>query len=204
MSLAFDHLIPRVLEKRQSVYYRFHSFDHAHRALCDEIIDKYSYEEIDEAISNQNMETMKPDLFREIENWILQDMDFYLSEFEDELSKELSNFTLDDFRKIVSDDFILTMGAGGQSLSSCEWMQVFWKSDKVTSSEVLNENIIEYLVFADNIEHGFVDREHAMKYMREVYEDNLEYTRRIASGAFQFKFITRECDELNKFFDTWL
>lgn len=204
MSLAFSHLIPRVLERRESIYYRFHSFDHAHRALCDDIIDKYSYDEITKAVETQDVDNMDSNLYKEIENWIINDFDFYLAEFEDELSGEMNYFAFEDFKDIVSDDFILTMGPGGQALSSCEWLQVFWKSDKVTSSEYLNENVIDFLVFADAIENGFVDREHALKYMREVYEDNLEYTRRIASGAFQFKHITRECDELNKFFDTWL
>ena len=204
MSLAFDHLIPRVLEKRESVYYRFHSFDHAHRALCDEIIDKYSYEEIENAISKQDFNNMDTDLFREIENWILQDMEFYLSELSDEIDKEMSEFSFEDFSKIVTNDFILTMGGGGQALSSCEWMQVFWKSDKVTSSEYLNENIIEYLTFSDNREHAFVDEESTLKYMREVYEDNHEYMKRISLGALEFMFNTNECDHLNKFFNSWL
>lgn len=202
--LAFNHLIPRVLEKRNSIYYRFHSFDHAHRALCDEIIDKYSYEEIDKAISEQTHETIKPDLYREIENWILQDMDFYLAELSDEIDKDISEFSFEDFCEIVSNDFILTMGGGGQALSSCEWLQVFWKSDKVTNSEYLNENIIEFLTFSDNREHAFVDRESTLKYMREVYEDNHEYMKRISLGALEFMFNTHECDHLNKFFDTWL
>jgi hypothetical protein len=200
MSLAFSHLIPRVLERRESIYYRFHSFDHAHRALCDEIIDKYSYDEITKAVETQNMENMDSNLYKEIKNWIINDFDFYLAELEDELSGEMNYFSFEDFRKIISDDFILTMGMGGQCLSSCEWLQVFWRSDKSTSSEYLNENLIEYLTFADQVENGFIDREHAIKYMREVYEDNLEYVKRISLGAFEFKFITHECDHLNKFY----
>ena len=197
---AFNHLIPKVLEKRESVYYRFHSFDHAHRSLCDDIIEKYSYDEITKAVETQNLDNMDTDLYKEIQNWIINDFDFYLAEFEDELNKELSIFSFEDFREIIKDDFILTMGMGGQSLSSCEWFKVFWKSDKTTNSEYLNENIIEYLTFADQIENGFVDREHAEKYILEVYEDDIEYVKIISLGAFEFKFITHECDHLNKFY----
>lgn len=197
---AFRCLIPKVLERHDSLYYRFHSFDHAYRALTEE--SKFEYNEIKDAIRNQKLDEIKHELYVEIWDWIKEDGDFYVDQLKQELDKQMNDVSFEDFDEITNlPDFVLSCGPGGITPSEIEWVQILWNSDKREGTKYLDNDVLNFLVFSDDMQHKYVNSEFAEKSKREIFEDDIELANSIMLGALKFNFIISGSDYLNKFYN---
>ena len=197
---AFRGFISKVLDRYDSVYYRFHSFEHASRALTED--SKFDYNQISNAISSEKVEDIDFELYLAILEWIREDSEFYLDQLKQELDKVMNDISFEDFNEIVNlPDYVLSSGPGGITPSNTEWMQILWNSDKREETEYLDGNVINFLVFSYDMEHKFCVEKSTEKYKREIFEDDIELANSIMLGALKFNFITNGNDYLNKFYN---
>ena len=195
------------------MFRRVQEFDHAYKALVEELSDD-DEKLCMELVSNypDNFEEEIPESIQErVKSWILQDKLYYIEqlthiiESDENYEIEGDGISFENFRDLIMfPDFLLPMGPGGMSLSSLEWVHIFfvhdfrnpgdeiWRTPPAWGQADFEGGMMHYLRFMDMYENAFTSNESREKYILDTYMGDKNISFGICVGALEFYFVTNE------------
>ena len=225
---SISDLLPVIMKNKELLFSRFHNFEHANLALIEEV-GEGNYELVSKFLSNEdknwfnpypktwklegskendyNWETAQSRLRidNKIENWVLNDYEFYLSEFM-EIIKD-KNYTAEEFMECVdkSSMWCTIDGApGGVYYTPIQWLSVLMKHDNYSDTvaqrsadKIVDTELVDFLMFKDSYYNEDCTNEELIK--SEMFNDIFkrdDFAYDILIGAFKFNFVTYECSYL--------
>ena len=220
---SINDLLPVIMKDKELLFSRFHNFEHANAALMEEVGEE-NYEVVSNFLKNGDenwfnpypqtsklkgikenkyyWETAKSRLRvdNRIENWILEDYEFYLSEFMDIIKDK--KYTAEEFMECVdkSSMWCTIDGApGGVYYTPIQWLSVLMTHDNYSNTDKLvDTELVDFLMFKDAYYNEDCTIDEVIK--SEMFDDIFkrdDFTYNILIGAFKFNFITYECSYIH-------
>ena len=219
--MKIANLLPKIMGENICMFRRVQEFDHAYKALveelsdedeklCMELVSNYPdnfYDEIPESIEDR------------VKNWVLQDKWYYIEQLahiiESDENSEVDGdgISFENFRDLIMfPDFLLPMGPGGMSLSSLEWVHIFfvhdfrnpdfpiWRTPPAWGKADFEGGMMHYLRFMDMYENAFTSNESREKYLINTYSGDKDISFGICVGALEFYFVTNEDIDFARYF----
>ena len=222
---SISDLLPIIMRNREHLFYRFHNFEHANRALMEEAGEN-NYDIISNFLTNEDENWFKPypkihsrtegakenpynddtNQFRtrvenKIENWILEDYEFHLSEFMDIIKDR--KYSAEEFMECVGKPTMwctVAYAPGGVYYTPIQWLSVLMTHDNYSNTEKLvDTELVDFLMFKDSYyNEECTDKELIeSKMFQDIFRRD-EFVYNILIGAFKFNFITYDCSYIHE------
>ena len=221
---SISDLLPVVMKDKELLFSRFNNFEHANAALMEEVGEE-NYEVVSNFLKNGDENWFKtyPEIhsktegakdndynwdtnqFRtrmenKIENWILNDYEFYLSEFMEII--EETKYSAKEFMECVDKPSMwctIAYAPGGVYYTPIQWLSVLMTHDNYSNTDKLvDTELVDFLMFKDAYYNDDCTIDEVIK--SEMFDDIFrrdDFTYNILIGAFKFNFITYECSYIH-------
>ena len=220
---SISDLLPVIMKNKEVLFSRFHNFEHANAALMEEVGEQ-NYEIVSKFLTNEDENWFQPfpkiysrtegakenpynddtNQFRtrvenKIENWILEDYEFYLSEFMDIIKDD--KYSPEEFMECVDKPTMwctIAYAPGGVYYTPIQWLSILMMHDNYSGEEKLvDTELIAFLMFKDAYYNEECTNEEVIN--SEMFSDifkRKDFCYDILLGAFKFNFITYDCSYL--------
>lgn len=222
---SISDLLPVIMKNKEVLFSRFHNFEHANASLMEEVGEQ-NYEVVSKFLTNEDENWFKPypkihgttegaksnpfnddtNQFRtrvdnKIENWILEDYEFYLSEFMDIIKD--NKYSPEEFMECVGKPTMwctIAYAPGGVYYTPIQWLSVLMTHDNYSNTEKLvDTELVDFLMFKDAYYNEEVTNEELINSVmfNDIYQRE-EFRYNILIGAFKFNFITYDCSYIHE------